>query len=104
FKDCAPCPLLERCAPTGTRDIRISRREDLRQAALEELSDPAERDHLKRVRPRIERLLPSLPTSRETVMTTELLSPEGEIGARDVVTGDERGRRPRSGASRWRAQ
>ena len=57
FKDCAPCPLLEGCAPTGTRDIRISRREDLRQAALEELSDPAVRDHLKRIRPRIERLL-----------------------------------------------
>jgi transposase len=57
FKDCAPCPLRERCAPTGRRDIRIRRREDLRQAALEELSDPAERDYLKRVRPRIERLL-----------------------------------------------
>ena len=41
FKDCQPCPLSERCAPTGTRDIRISRREDLRQAALEELSDAA---------------------------------------------------------------
>ena len=57
FKDCAPCPLSERCAPTGTRDVRISRREDLRQAALKELSDPAERDYLRRVRPRIERLL-----------------------------------------------
>ena len=57
FKDCEPCPLKERCAPTGTRDIRISRREDLRQAALEELSDAGARDHLKRVRPRIERLL-----------------------------------------------
>ena len=57
FKDCEPCPLSVRCAPTGTRDIRISRREDLRQAALKQLSDPAERDHLKRVRPRIERLL-----------------------------------------------
>jgi transposase len=57
FKDCAPCPLSERCAPTGRRDIRIRRREDLRQAAREELSDPAERDYLKRVRPRIERLL-----------------------------------------------
>jgi transposase len=57
FKDCAACPLRERCAPTGRRDTRIRRREDLRQAALEELSDPAERDHLKRVRPRIERLL-----------------------------------------------
>jgi len=44
---------------------------------------------------------PSLPTSRETVMTRELLSLEGEIGAGDVVDGDEqRCRWPRSGASR----
>jgi transposase len=55
--DCEPCPLRERCAPGGRREIRISRREDLRQAALQALSDPAERDHLKRIRPRIERLL-----------------------------------------------
>jgi transposase len=55
--DCEPCPLRQRCAPGGQRDIRLSRREDLRQAALRELSDPAERDHLKRTRPRIERLL-----------------------------------------------
>jgi transposase len=55
--DCEPCPLRTRCSPTGRRDIRISRREDLRQAALRELSDPAERDHLKRTRPLIERLL-----------------------------------------------
>jgi len=55
--DCEPCPLRARCAPGGRREIRISRREDLRQAALQALSDPAERDHLKRTRPRIERLL-----------------------------------------------
>jgi transposase len=55
--DCEPCPLRQRCSPGGQRDIRIRRREDLRQAALRELSDPAERDHLKRTRPRIERLL-----------------------------------------------
>jgi transposase len=55
--DCEHCPLRERCAPTGKREIRISRREDLRQAALAQLADPAERDHLKRTRPRIERLL-----------------------------------------------
>jgi transposase len=55
--DCEPCPLRARCSPTGRRDIRISRREDLRQAALRELSDPAERDHLKCTRPLIERLL-----------------------------------------------
>ena len=29
--DCEPCPLRGRCAPSGRRDIRISRREDLRQ-------------------------------------------------------------------------
>jgi transposase len=55
--DCEPCPLRPRCTPGGQRDVRISRREDLRQAALQALSDPAERDHLKRTRPRIERLL-----------------------------------------------
>ena len=55
--DCEPCPLRQRCAPGGQRDIRIRRREDLRQAALQALSDPAEREHLKRTRPRIERLL-----------------------------------------------
>ena len=55
--DCEPCPLRPHCAPGGQRDIRIRRREDLRQAALRALSDPAEREHLNRTRPRIERLL-----------------------------------------------
>jgi transposase len=55
--DCEPCPLRERCAPTGRRRIRITRREDLRQAGLRALSDPTEREHLERTRPRIERLL-----------------------------------------------
>ena len=52
-----PCPLRPRCAPGGQRDIRIRRREDLRQAALRALSDPAEYEHLNRTRPRIERLV-----------------------------------------------
>ena len=56
-EDCEPCPLRKRCAPGGQRDIRIRRREDLRQAALQVLSDPAQREHLYRTRPRIERLL-----------------------------------------------
>jgi hypothetical protein len=56
-EDCEPCPLRQHCAPGGQRDIRISRREDLRQAALRALSDPAQREHLYRTRPRIERLL-----------------------------------------------
>jgi hypothetical protein len=36
-------------------------------------------------------------------MTKELLNPEGAIGARDVVDGEERSHRPRSAASRRRA-
>jgi Transposase domain (DUF772)/Transposase DDE domain len=56
-QDCEPCPLRPRCAPGGRRDIRIRRREDLRQAALRELSDPACQDYLDRTRPLIERLL-----------------------------------------------
>jgi transposase len=56
-EDCEPCPLRPRCAPGGQRDIRIRRREDLRQAALRALSDHAEVEHLNRTRPRIERLL-----------------------------------------------
>jgi transposase len=55
--DCERCPLRERCAPGGQRQIRLSRREDIRQAALQELADPGQRDHLRRTRPRIERLL-----------------------------------------------
>ncbi len=55
--DCEPCPLREQCAPGGQRDIRIRRREDLRQAALQTLADPVQRERLKRTRPRVERLL-----------------------------------------------
>lgn len=55
---CGRCPLKPSCAPgRGGRAIRISRREDLRQEALRTLRDPGEREHLYRVRPRIERLL-----------------------------------------------
>jgi transposase len=55
--DCEPCPLKARCTPRGYRAIRIRRREDLRQAALQALSDPDQLGHLKHTRPRIERLL-----------------------------------------------
>jgi transposase len=55
--DCEPCALREHCAPGGRRNIRINRREDLRQAAQRELADPAQLAHLKQTRPRIERLL-----------------------------------------------
>ena len=57
LSDCEPCALRERCAPGGRRNIRINRREDLRQAAQRELADPTQIAHLKQTRPRIERLL-----------------------------------------------
>lgn len=54
----------------------------------------------------IARVLPSLPTSRETLMTKELPSPEGENGACDGVGhGDQRGyRRVGDRGSRRRAR
>jgi transposase len=55
---CRACPLRSRCAP-GRRGRRIDlrRREDLLQAGREALKDPPTREHLRRTRPRIERLL-----------------------------------------------
>ena len=49
-------------------------------------------------------LVPSLPMSCETLMATELMSPGGENGARDVGVGAGWGRWPRSAASRRRAE
>jgi transposase len=61
---CRPCPLAPRCVSAdGRRQIRIARREDLLQAGREALKDPPTREHLRRTRPRIERLL-SLLTHR----------------------------------------
>ncbi len=55
---CRPCPLKSSCAP-GRRGRKISlrRREDLLQAGREGLKDPPTREHLRRTRPLIERLL-----------------------------------------------
>jgi transposase len=55
---CRACPLQPRCAPGGRgRKLEIRRREDLLQAGREALKDPPARDHLRRTRPLIERLL-----------------------------------------------
>ena len=55
---CNACPVLERCAPSGGgRQVRVNRREDLLIAGRQALDDPAAREHLRRTRPRIERLL-----------------------------------------------
>lgn len=55
---CNACPLVASCAPNGRgRTIRLARREDLLQAGRQALRDPPTREHLRRSRPRIERLL-----------------------------------------------
>lgn len=55
---CKLCPLAARCVGAdGRRQITIARREDLLQAGREALKDPPTREHLRRTRPLIERLL-----------------------------------------------
>jgi hypothetical protein len=56
---CDRCPLKERCvAPADQRRaILIASREELLVAARQTLDDPANAEHLRRSRPRIERLL-----------------------------------------------
>jgi transposase len=55
---CRACPLKPRCAPGRRgRKIDLRRREDLLQAGREALRDPPTREHLRRTRPLIERLL-----------------------------------------------
>lgn len=56
---CAGCPLRDRCvAPArGARQVRIAPDEKLLIAARQALDDPAAAEHLRRTRPRIERLL-----------------------------------------------
>jgi Transposase DDE domain/Transposase domain (DUF772) len=55
---CGACPLRPRCCPNAPRrQIRLSEHESLMIAAREALADPATADHLRRTRPRIERLL-----------------------------------------------
>lgn len=55
---CGACALKPRCAPGRRgRKIDLRRREDLLQAGREALRDPPTREHLRRTRPLIERLL-----------------------------------------------
>ena len=55
---CGPCPLKPRCAPTLPRKaILLAPEEDLLIAARQALDDPLNAEHLRRTRPRIERLL-----------------------------------------------
>ncbi len=55
---CAACPLKARCCPgPAGRQVRLLRREDLAQAGRAALAEPGPREHLRRTRPRLERLL-----------------------------------------------
>lgn len=55
---CGPCPLKERCCPgRRRRQIRIMEHEHLLQAGRQMLKDAEVSEHLRRTRPRIERLL-----------------------------------------------
>lgn len=57
-RTCRACPLKPRCAPGRRgRKLDLRRREDLLQAGRQALKDPPTRDHLRRTRPLIERLL-----------------------------------------------
>jgi len=55
---CGACPLKDRCCPTQRqRTIDLLEHEELLAAARQTLADPAAAEHLRRTRPRIERLL-----------------------------------------------
>lgn len=55
---CRDCPIKERCCPgRQRRQIRIMEHEHLLQAGRAALKDPQRSEHLRRTRPRIERLL-----------------------------------------------
>jgi len=55
---CRACPIKERCCPgRPRRQIRIMEHEHLLQAGRAMLKDPERSEHLRRTRPRIERLL-----------------------------------------------
>lgn len=55
---CADCPLKPRCVPTQRRkQILLAPEEELVIAARQTLDDPANAEHLRRTRLRIERLL-----------------------------------------------
>jgi hypothetical protein len=57
-KVCGACPLKDRCCPgRPRRQINLGEHEHLLLAARQALADPATAEHLRRGRPRIERLL-----------------------------------------------
>lgn len=60
-KTCAHCPLKAACCPgRARRQLNLGEHDDLLLAARATLADPATNEHLRRTRPRIERLLGQL--------------------------------------------
>lgn len=57
ISECRPCPLRERCTSRDRRNVTISQHEELLQAARLALEDEETKEHLRRTRPRVERLL-----------------------------------------------
>lgn len=55
--DCRTCPLKSSCTKQDRRSVTIGRREDLLIAARQALADPDTAEHLRRTRPRVERLI-----------------------------------------------
>jgi transposase len=57
ISDCRPCPLRAQCTSADRRSVTLSEHEDLLQAARLALEDEETKEHLRRTRPRVERLL-----------------------------------------------
>ncbi len=55
--NCSGCPLKASCTSTDRRQLKLARREDLLVAARQALDNPDTAEHLRRTRPRVERLI-----------------------------------------------
>jgi hypothetical protein len=79
---CGECPLKSRCCPTQPRrQIELNAEEELLIAARQKLGDPATAEHLRRTRPRIERLLGLLAYRYHTRQTRYLGSANSRLQA-----------------------
>ena len=81
-KRCNACPLKSRCAPyAGGRKLTIARREELLQAGRRALQDADTEEHLRRTRPRIERLIGVLANRYGTRKNRYIGSAKGRLQA-----------------------
>lgn len=81
---CNDCPLKSRSAPyAGGRKLTIARREDLLQAGRAALHDEDTEEHLRRTRPRVERLIGLLAIRYGARKNRYFGSAKGRLQARD---------------------